>query len=301
MSITRRHHFIPVFYLKNFTDNDGLFYIFDKGKQTFKNKGKKFAPKSHFFEFEGNTTYYNLEPSDFIEKSFSNWDSKVADVYRKIINAKNGAYNLNPHEWTLLQYFINILYWRNPSNEHMVKEYIAKAKSISDFKMKLIRKHSNKRASINEEIDLLNKIKQDADFPKFLKSMLPAITYSEIFKKKENDFAHIFSFPLGLPKVVSDNPIIYRNLENETLHTDDFIFPLSPTQLLIRNKLSGLVIHGAVRILIDMMLFMQAKQYLSCTDLKYPLILQEQFSKSFSSIEDLRKAIFRNIYLKTGQ
>lgn len=165
------------------------------------------------------------------------------------------------------------------------------------MKLRLLKKATNEQVGINEEMELLRKIQEDNDFPKFLKSMLPAVTYPEIFRKKENDFAHIISFPSGMPKVVSDNPIIYRNLPNETLHTDEYIFPLSPTQLLIRNKFKGVIIPSFVRVMIDLMLLLQAKEYISCTDQKYPLMLLD-YSTKFSSIEDLREKIFKNIYLE---
>src|SRR5688572_22749913 len=108
MSKSKRHHFIPVFYLKNFTNEDGLFYIYDIKNDKFKNNGEGFAPKTHFFEWEGNTVFYEPEPSDFLENGFTNWDNNVANIYNKIVSFENDfAYHLKGEEWTMLQYFVN--------------------------------------------------------------------------------------------------------------------------------------------------------------------------------------------------
>ena len=298
MSFTKRHHFIPVFYLKHFTNDDGLFYIYDVHKGEFKNRGRKFAPSTHFYEHFGNTTYFGNNSSDFIEHSYTKFDNKVADIYKKIANKSiDGEYILTPYEWTMLQYFINILYWRNPSNRQAITHLIHNAKSLKDLRLKLMDQDTGERISGERELEFLNKIKEEPEFYKFYKSMLPGITYPEIFKK-EDDFAHIFPFPFNLPKLVSDNPIIYRNPGKESLHTDEMIFVLTPTQALIRNKMSGLIIHSVVRILIDMMFVMQAKEYVSSTDLKYPITLREEYQKRFTSIDHLRETIFRYIFQK---
>jgi hypothetical protein len=299
MSKSKRHHFIPVFYLKHFTNDDGFFYMYDVKKGKIKNNGQRFAPSTHFYEHHGNTFFNGIESTEFIESSFTNWDTRVANIYKKIVNRDEGeGYTLNSVEWTMLQYFVNIMYWRNPSNTDKVKAYIRNASSISDLKLKIMDRSTGNRASNEKEVEMLELIKADPEFYKFLKLMLPMITFPEIFKKKENDFAHIFPFPNGLPKLVSDNPIIYRNIEGESLHTDEFIFPLTPTQILIRNRMKGIIVYSPIRVLIDMMLLIQAREYVSCTDLKYPLLLQAAYKTSYSSVEHLREDIFKHIFLK---
>jgi hypothetical protein len=296
MSVTKRHHFIPIFYLKQFTNDNGFFYIYDVKKNRFKNGGKKFAPSTQFYEHYGNTTFHGLESSDFIEHSYTRFDNRIAGIYKKVVyEAADQEYTLQPAEWALLQYFVSIMYWRNPSTKPLVDDLIKNATSIRDLKLKVMDSTTNQPADLRGELQYLEKLKNEPDFYKFYRSMLPGLTYPEIFEK-DNDFAHIFPFPLGLPKLVSDNPIIYRHPGKRSIHTDEFIFPLTPSQILIRSKYKSLIIHSAVRIFIDMMLVMQAKEYVSSTDLKYPISLKEDYYKRFNSIEDLRTAIFKYIF-----
>lgn len=292
MNDTRRHHFIPVFYLKHFTDDNGFFYIFDVKKGKFKSGGRRFAPRTHFYEFDANTAFQASNPTDFIEKGFSEFDSKVGAIISKI--RLNEDYKLTSEEWVLLQYFINILYWRNPGNTEKIRAYVNGANNLSAFLLQLKNRQTGERRSDEEERRMMT----HPDFYKFARLILPAATYSEIFQKEVNDHAHIHSFPEGLPKLISDYPIIYRRPETESLHTDEFIFPLTPTKILFRHRYKALIIPSFIRMLIDTLLLMQAKAYVACTDLEYPFILKTYYDKTFTSIEHLRKTIFDNLYYK---
>lgn len=294
MNTSRRHHFIPKFYLKHFTDEDGMFYIYDVKNNVFKNNGKKFAPRTHFYETNSNTVSFGGELSSFIEESYGSYDCDVAEIYRKITD-RSGDFDLTSHEWTLLQYFINILYWRNPSNRKQLEDRIQQANCLKDLHLRLLDAKGGRPVSKEMQTEFLGKLKDDPDFVKYQKLIVPAFTYQEIFTK-ENDYAHIFRFPFNLPKLVSDNPIIYRYPGKISLHIDEMIFPLTPTQILIRNRFDSLTIHSVVRIYIDMLLLMQAKEYVACTDPSYPISLKEQFHHRFTSVDELRQTLFKFIY-----
>lgn len=300
MSQTKRHHFIPEFYLKHFTNENNQFYIYLVKENKFKDRGRLFYPSQQFYEHYGNTVTYGQQQSDWIEKSFSDIDSKVGAIIKKISAGRE--WTLEEEEWIMLQYFVNIIYWRIPANTEKVKEYISNATCLSDFKMKVTDVRSGEQISTDEEMKLLERIKRDPDFYKFLKLMLPANTFPEIFNKPNRDFAHIFPFTYAdrLPKLVSDNPIIYRRPGKESLHTDEFIFPITPTQLLFRHRFSKLIVHSHVRLYVDMLLLLQANEYVSCTDLQYPALLKSEFQIQFGSIEKLRENIFNLIYQKIG-
>lgn len=292
MSKPKRHHFIPVFFLKQFTNPDGSFYIYDVKKGTFKNKGRKFAPSTHFYEHFGNTVIMGDADSEFVEEAYSNHDARVSMIIKKVVENEN--WSLTPEEWTMLQYFVNIMHWRIPFNINKVKSYINKATSLQAFGMKLMNTNTNKRISLQEEIKLLDRMKGEPDFYKYIKLLLPAITYPELFAKTVQDSATIQHFPFDLPKLISDNPIIYRTGKG-SLHTDEFIFPLSPTHLLLRHKAPKIRVWSWVKLLSDMLMLVQANEYVAVTDLKYPLTIHEQYSKYFSSIDKLRQELFKAI------
>ena len=292
MSAAKRHHFLPVFFLKQFTLPQGNFYVFDVKKRQFKNHGKLFFPATQFYEHHGNTVFLGTEPSQFIEDSFSNYDSKVAEIIRKVTDSSN--WQLQSDEWTMLQYFVNIVHWRIPSNKLKVLDYIDKSASLSDFRLKLFDSRTKGQVEIDQELELLKKMKADPDFHKYVKLILPAITYPEIFTKEVQDNATIQDLPFELPKLISDNPIIYRK-GTKSLHTDEFVFPLTPTKLLIRHKAKKIRVWSWVKILVDMLTLVQADCYVAVTDVNYPGMLLDTFEKDFKSTEVLRNEIFKGI------
>ena len=50
-SISKRHHYIPVFFLKQFANKDGKLWVYNKVMDRIERKPK--APKSIFFEWIG--------------------------------------------------------------------------------------------------------------------------------------------------------------------------------------------------------------------------------------------------------
>lgn len=292
MAITKRHHFLPVFYLKRFTNQNGQFYIYDVKKRVFKGNGRLFYPTQQFYRYKANTVGFSNVESDFIEGAYSNIDSKVSQILHKI-HCENST--LTQDEITLLQYFINVLYWRNPVNENKLKEALLGARSMRDFGMKLMKRDSGQRASFEEEQKLLEKMKADPDTFKLLKLHTPAQTYPEIFKKDNQDYATIVDFPYDTPSLISDNPFIYKQPGEESLHTDEFVFPLSPKKWLFRHKVPKFVTHTAMKGLIDLMGLIQADAYVATTDKEYPIKLQRYYEEFFSSADHLRSQLFRLI------
>jgi len=294
MANSTRHHFIPEFYLKAFTDPAGKFYIYEKKTGKFRGNGKRFPPKQQFFEWYGNMVKFGEVESDFIEEGFSDMDSKVAQIIAKV-KVDEGA-TLQEEDWLLVQFFVNIMHWRIPANSYKVKEFIEKATGLKDFGMKLKRKGSNLPIKEDDEQNLFLRMKGDADFPKFLKLSMPAITFPERLNSPINDHARIMSFPMGqLPYLVSDNPIIYRQ-PGISSHIDEFIFPLTPKNILLRTKLKDTAYYSNLRIKIDTLLFAQAHEYVSCTEKRYPLMLNGLFKNAYkSSLEMLRENIFTSI------
>jgi hypothetical protein len=281
-----KQHFVPAFYLKRFTLENGLFYVYDVVSNRFKKNGKLFSPNSHFYQIDLNTLRHQGETSFFIETSFSKHDTDIGEILVKI--DKGDAKQLTPHEWTYLQYFTNILYWRNPSTTPVLQKMIAEAKNLSAFGMSLRDKLTGERASDEAERRM---ILDHPEFIKFLRLKMPGTTYPQIFAKYQQDYATIHTFSPGLPKLVSDNPVIYLDEQNVSLHTAPVIFPLTPTKVLFRHLRPTIVIPNYIRVKIDMILAAQATNYISCTDQRYPGLLLDTYYKNYSSLQQAKQEI----------
>lgn len=281
-----KQHFVPVFYLKRFTLDDGHFLIYNVKSGKLKKNGKRFSPDSHFFEIDLNTLSHEGKTSYFIEDRFTKHDTEIGALLAKIDGQDNTV--LTPYEWTNLQYFINILYWRNPSTTTILEDLIKNAKNLSPFGASLRDAKTGERLSDQQEQDLILKNPQ---FLKFLRLQMAGNTYPEVFQKTEQDHVSIITFPPGLPKFVSDNPVIYLNEPGESLHTAPLIFPLTPTKILFRHLRPNFTISTKARPLIDMILMSQATNYVSTTDDKYPGLLLEALNEDGFSIKRARSGL----------
>ena len=87
MSISKRHHYIPEFFIKGFAGEDRLLSVYNK--QTAKLEPKRRSPKQIFFEWNRNTFSLNGEDSDFVEKLYQNREDKFSKTYKKIMKNKN--------------------------------------------------------------------------------------------------------------------------------------------------------------------------------------------------------------------
>jgi hypothetical protein len=83
MATSKRHHYIPQFYLKGFTNEHGKYYIFDKQIETIRLS----TPINSFFENNRNTVIVKDEKTVFLEDIYSRFDSETAPQLEKIRTA----------------------------------------------------------------------------------------------------------------------------------------------------------------------------------------------------------------------
>lgn len=284
-----RHHYLPEFYLKGFTNQDGKFKIFDVPRQLFIKNGKDFSTESYFFEEDGNTIHTDRGTDDFIENRFSEVDNRVGDLFNKLRNALTDTrFGLTEDDMPALQHFVSVLYWRIPSNYDQIKKLISE-RELHEFGL-LIKSRDTNEVVRNEGLE--NKIRNDPNFFKAIKLILPYITYKTFLDC--NTPLHIQTFPEQLPALCSDNPVIFKN-PNPDIYYDDFIFPLTHTHVFIRgNKINNIDLRH-IKIAIDQILLKQAKQYVSCTDMKYVEALNDLNKKPGRSLEQLKEFLFSKL------
>ena len=127
MSISSRHHYIPIFFLKGFTNDRGEFFVFDKQRDMLLNK--PFRPKSYFYEQNRNTLNIEGEETDFIEKIYSKIDTLCASTFNKLQNPIREKLNYSDL-WKIIT-FINVLNWRTPHIDKHFKTYLESLNSFS--------------------------------------------------------------------------------------------------------------------------------------------------------------------------
>lgn len=284
-----RHHYLPEFYLKGFTNQKGKFKIFDVSRQLFIKNGKDFSTESYFFEEDGNTIKTDSGTDDFIENRFGDIDNRVAELFNKLRNSKaDTRFGLSEDDMPALQHFVAVLFWRIPSNYDQIKKLINE-RELHEFGLLLKSKYTNE---IVRDEELENKIRTDPNFFKALKLILPFITYRRLLECRTP--LTIQPFPEQLPALCSDNPVIFEN-QNPDIYYDDFIFPLSHTLVFLRGNKINDDVSVNIKIVIDQILLMQARKYVSCTDMVYIEMLNNLNKKQGKSLKELKEYVFRTI------
>lgn len=77
---SHKHHYLPVFYLKGFTNQENQFFVFDKLYESIKIK----YPTNSFFEIDRNTATIGDKRSSLLEEIYQNLENASAPHFEKL-------------------------------------------------------------------------------------------------------------------------------------------------------------------------------------------------------------------------
>lgn len=88
MSKVKKQHFVPQFYLENFTDSDNNIYAFDIVKgESFRTTTENIAHERYFYDYEPLDQFMGIEQT--IEKALAASEGESAKVFRKLVASLN--------------------------------------------------------------------------------------------------------------------------------------------------------------------------------------------------------------------
>lgn len=129
MQNSERHHYIPRFLIKNFTDTSGNLYVYDKSKDRINSK----PPKSIFFEWNRNTLNHYGGKSDAFESLYSDIDNQIAPVIEKILS----THKFSGREQGQVLLLAELMRWRTPQSDILFNS-LKETLSISDLGVKYV-------------------------------------------------------------------------------------------------------------------------------------------------------------------
>ena len=255
MNLAQKHHYLPRFYLKGFTNKKGFFYIYDC-KSDRVNK-REFHPNNIFYD-DRNFIEVNGVKSDLPEQMYSVIDNRHSPLFKKIHEQK-GPLQLDWQDKLTLLEFIVTIFGRLPSNEKLFENQLQ-----SNIALKSNFKIVNKATGVPDQ-EMTDKIIGDAAFSKSIKAILPIITkYNKIDETEFSRWQFIYN-PLG-NNICSDSPIIFKDENPLDILDTDFVFPISNEHLLLRinKRVQGEVLPAPIMAYIQLLIFSQANFY-SCS------------------------------------
>lgn len=216
-SISKRHHFIPKFLIKGFTNSENLLFIYDKVNDKLYNKAR--SPKSIFFENHRNTaeTFDGKESSAIEDYFFQNLDNDSAKIIQTLQNNEIKNISLDEHIIGALQFFLINLFWRIPVTDYAFNDLMMRSKITSD-------QIDPEKLRNNETYRKLERIKIfKHTFEEISNSKPPKSSFFMKLSELEND-----CFLLG------DFPILYKSIPRRfsDLGYMEYLFAISSTRII---------------------------------------------------------------------
>jgi len=289
MSISSKHHYLPEFYLKGFTNSKEVFSIYDHSKKQIK-KGEH-SPSSHFFEKDRNSAEFEGRKTDLPEQHYNFAETKQAKILQKIQSSE--LISLNADEMILLQEFVSSIFWRIPSNDRLYIQQFEKG-SLLDNSYKIINKVTGETAADSE----VEKIRTSEIF---IKSLRPAAAGVSLLANRNNNFHDWgITYTKSENRICSDNPILFRNENATNIFESDFIFPITKNHLLLKLSKRLRISHfpSEFSLMTDILILKLGNIY-SCSANRDYLITISKMAEYFT-IDQLKNNIFNFIDRSTN-
>jgi len=247
-----RHHYIPIFIIKGFTNPEGKVYVYNKEKDLIERRLK--APKSIFYEFDRNSMIGpDGQPTSFIENDFySRDDNFIAPFFKKKKEFDFNKHSFDKYSKQLLHQFLIHLYWRVPSSDELSRELIKKANA-----------------------NLKHTPKHFEDFESFGKALLTTLPLKTInlFKHfPESAFiknAHFYDSQTP-QLVLGDLPILNNPFPTsmQDLVCGEFAFAMSSTRFFVYSSQQSNTINADHCYYFNACVIQQSKKYVVAADKK---------------------------------
>ena len=273
MPVSKKHHYIPRFYLTGFTDAKNQFFVYDK--QT----GNIWltSPENSFAENHRNTgTIINPQTKevgreDLPEEMLSRFDDRSAATIYDIRRSTLDDDILTPERLYYLRFFIVSTFWRTPANDNLRNKLIYNS-SFEDLGFGLFK--GKKRLTDIEamlmEIDLWIKM-----YP----TLLSLVSFrKEVDTSKYSDFK--LYYRSGDKHIVTDAPLLLKSYQDFNSLNKDFLFPVSNKIFLVATTTDKPQhLPPEFNMKMDLLLFKRAHRYVACHNRDYLVQLSDLHKK----------------------
>ncbi len=287
MTSSKRHPYIPQFYLKGFTDNNGVYFLFDKQTEEI----RKAKPINSFFENNRNTAYAKDQKFVAVEDIYANFDSKAAVQLEKVRAATIENFSLEPEILHRLKAFTALTYWRIPENDLRLEKMIDEL-SFKDIGLDYKNKHTGESLLTPELIIGLKKI--DA-FRKMNRLFIPLVSGYDKYKSTNFENWRVY-FHKNKVHLTGDNPIVISEYLDFNSLNGELFFPLSSDKLFMHTKKNKPQILPASFLLeLDLLILHQATRFVCCPNREYLEFLVEKHYPLYRNIDfanQMKKDIF---------
>lgn len=260
MSINQssRHHYVPKFLIKKFTDENGLLFVYDKERDVILKEQK--SPKSIFFSWDRNTVDFNGNKKDNLESLYSALDDMLAKDLDSVL--KSGS--VTSEQLTSLILLATIQKWRVPNIDENFDEI---KNSLNQEKLGI--KISFKGSDVEEEKKMIEHLEKSEIFKAASRTALPFLPLrnpNKLIELHNNSFINVSN---QFPSLIGDCTILEKsNFDIEEL--ENFVFPLSSSHTLVFKKGTKKRINNVLfYIQKDLAIINNSTKFVACRSLEH--------------------------------
>lgn len=292
---SKRHHYLPIFYLRGFTDNEDRFHVYDKisGKilESQKPDSKYFEKHLNNYKLDGKIQFTMEEPY------FTPQDTEAAPLFFKIRNSAYSGDSLTNLEKFQILGFLMSLYWRLPNSNAKAVE-LMKKEGVSNKYFGFF--DGDKQLTDDDLGNIRDAFLNDEQNQRFYKMAIPLTegAMKEIYKLHEH--WHLYTLNNdAYPLVIGDDPFLSKNNKfslDQLL--GEVIFPLAGNRLLILSDNAPPFLDSTLTVMINLAILAQAERYISCSSKDYllDLIVQYEKLKQLKIEHSSKKTAFEILY-----
>jgi len=208
---SKRHHYIPTFLIKGFTNSSGKVYVYDKVKDSIEPRQR--APRMVFYDWNRNSVELlsGLWTSALEELVYSNIDIRTSSIIRYFQNEEISKIDFTEERTGIFLFFIISLFWRIPATDLLSADLLRRSEIIS--------------STIDPEI-----LRNDPLVQKYYRARLfKTVTDSMMNSGRKGQVSvNIHSFDQDI-FVLGDNPILFKAAPTTMaeIGQNDFLMPVS--------------------------------------------------------------------------
>ena len=275
---SKKHHYLPRFYLKGFADADNRFYVLDKAS----GKIWQSTPEQSFCENRRNTGAIcdirtkEVIYTDFAEEALSRIDNRAALVFQEIAASSAKGFDFNVERTYAIRTLLASIFWRTPANDELRNEIIFST-SFAELGFGIHDEITGKRMPEQEE-----HLKQIEIWQK----LYPMLLTTTAFLPRNSPFNfpdwRLYYREEGAC-LISDNPIIFRDFKGVSSLHGELISPISRKNILVSTpSCKTPVLPKLFSLKLDLLLFHNAKQYVASARKHYLELMAEEAPKLIS-------------------
>lgn len=294
-----KHHYLPVFFQKGFTDEHERITVYDKKTDRYLLNQ---SPRGWFLEKNLNRAFRDgVVFNEWEQAVMARIDDRAAPVIENIRSkdVSTAWEELGQQEQLILLQFLNLLYWRHPdTSEEFLQlfdrlgvrsEYFAMADRIDWEK--------NHEGNVSR---LYRGLFSDPEWVKFSKFMVP---YSQgMIKELIYHQDHFRIYPIDRDPnwtfFLADRPVLVSQVRNDDdLLFESYVVPLSKRRLLMVGKQLPSFLDGTLVSLINGSMIQQAKRFVASSDislLRFMVGKNKDIEKK-ENLPQIQSTMFRHI------